>query len=131
METLSMGGRFFKTEELELIEQRRLEALLAITTKHSEEVQSLKSQLEQADSKLTKAAEQIKAFEKEIKVLREHNPDRMKKQIKRLQEQSRTATAENGTLKTKQKQLQQQLDAAKIEIEKLKAEAPEAQEETA
>ena len=108
METLSMGGRFFKTEELELIEQRRLEALLAITTKHSEEVQSLKSQLEQADSKFNKAAEQIKAFEKEIKALREHNPDRMKKQIKRLQEQSRAATTENSTLKNKQKQLQQQ-----------------------
>ena len=87
MGTLSMGGRFFKSEELELIEQRRLEALLEITTKHSEEVQGLKSQVEQADGKAVKTANQIKGLDKEIKTLREQNPDRMKKQIKRLQEQ--------------------------------------------
>ncbi|CAM3644710.1 hypothetical protein [Parendozoicomonas haliclonae] len=131
METLSMGGRFFKNEELELIEQRRLEALLDITTKHSEEVQGLKSKLEQAEGKSVKAADQIKVLDKEIKTLREHNPDRMKKQIKRLQDQNRAMTAENNTMKTKQKQLQQQLDAAKVELDKLKAEQTEAQAEPA
>ncbi|MTI14359.1 hypothetical protein [Sansalvadorimonas verongulae] len=131
MGTLSVGGRFFKNEELELIEQRRLEALLEITTKHTEEVQSLKSQLETADGKVVKAGNQIKGLDKEIKVLREQNPDRMKKQIKRLQEQNRDMTAENKALKSKQKQLQQQFDATKLELDKLKAEAEEKEAETA
>ncbi|MRI34345.1 hypothetical protein EOPP23_15255 [Endozoicomonas sp. OPT23] len=125
MGTLSAGGRFFKDEELEIIEQQRLQALLEITEQHTKEVTQLKSRLEAAESKAEKFGKQIKNDENELKTLRASNPDRMKKQVKRLQEQNRTLTTENGTLKTKQKQLTQQLNTSKQELEQLQAEKEE------
>ena len=36
MGTLSAGGRFFKSEELDIMEQQRLQALLEITEQHDQ-----------------------------------------------------------------------------------------------
>lgn len=130
MGTLSMGGNIETgSNEMELIEQRRLAALLEITEQHNKEVSQLKSRLETAEKKAEKAGGQLKTLENELKALRASNPDRMKKQIKRLQDQNRVLTGENGTLKTKQKQLTQQLNTANQELEQLKSEAEEAKGE--
>ena len=124
MGTLSMGGNIETgSNEMDLIEQRRLAALLEITEQHNKEASQLKSRLETAEKKAEKAGSQLKSLENELKALRASNPDRMKKQIKRLQDQNRVLTGENGTLKTKQKQLTQQLSTANQELEQLKAEA--------
>ncbi|WP_252180022.1 hypothetical protein [Endozoicomonas sp. 4G] len=128
MGTLSAGGRFFKNEELDVIEQQRLQALLEITDQHDKEVTQLKSRLDAAEQKAEKLNKQVKSADNELKTLRASNPDRMKKQIKRLQEQNRTLTSENGTLKTKQKQLTQQLNASKQELEQLQADKVEQEE---
>ena len=89
METSTAGGNPIISEEQALIEQRRLEALLEITSSHNKEVQGLKSQLEAAEKKVMKFSVQAKNLDGEIKTLRAQNPDRMKKQVKRLQEQNR------------------------------------------
>lgn len=128
MGTLSAGGRFFKNEELDVIEQQRLQALLDITDQHDKEVTQLKSRLDAAEQKAEKLNKQVKSADNELKTLRASNPDRMKKQIKRLQEQNRTLTTENGTLRTKQKQLTQQLNASKQELEQLQAEKVDQEE---
>ena len=128
MGTLSMGGNIESSSEMDLVEQRRLAALLEITEQHNKEVSQLKSRLETAEQKADKAGGQLKTMENELKTLRASNPDRMKKQVKRLQEQNRTLTGENSTLKTKQKQLTQQLNTANQELEQLKAENAEAEE---
>lgn len=118
MDTSTLGGTPIISEEQALVEQRRLAALLEITTSHKKEVQGLKSQLEAAEKKVTKFSVQAKSLDGEIKTLRAHNPDRMKKQIKRLQEQNRDLTAENNTLKSKQKKLQQQVQRLTLELER-------------
>ena len=129
MGTLSMGGNFESgNNEMELVEQRRLAALLEITEQHNKEVSQLKSRLETAEKKADKSGGQLKTMENELKTLRASNPDRMKKQIKRLQDQNRVLTGENSGLKTKQKQLTQQLNTANQELEQLKAETTEAEE---
>ena len=129
METSTAGGNPIISEEQALVEQRRLEALLEITTSHNKEVQGLKSQLEAAEKKVMKFSVQAKNLDGEIKNLRAQNPDRMKKQVKRLQEQNRVLTAENNTLKSKQKQLQQQVQSLTLELEK--AQSEQKQEEAA
>lgn len=125
MGTLSAGGRSMNTEEMDIIEQQRLQALIEITEQHNKEVNQLKSRLEAAEQRADKLGKQVKSADNELKALRASNPDRMKKQIKRLQEQNRALTGENGTLKTKQKQLTQQLNASKQELEQLQAEKKE------
>lgn len=131
MGTLGMNEQRGGSDQAGLVEQRRLEALLDLTTKHSKQVQSLKSQLEQAESKAAKATGQVKGMENELKTLRAQNPDRMKKQIKRLQEQNRLVVTENNTLKTKQKQIQQQLDATKKELEESRSKDKEQEKDAA
>ena len=125
MSTLSMGGHSVQEDEQCALEQARLEALLQITTSHKKEVQGLHSQLESAERKATKLDGQVKSLDAELKTHRASNPDRMKKQIKRLQEQSRVMSVENNTLKSKQKQLQQQLQNSKLELERLRNEQKE------
>ncbi|MGI9277062.1 MAG: hypothetical protein ACR2PT_19730 [Endozoicomonas sp.] len=125
MGTANMGDRFVKNDEMEIIEQQRLQALIEITEQHNKEVNQLKSRLEAAEQKADKLGKQAKSTEVELKNLRASNPDRMKKQIKRLQEQNRVLTGENGTLKNKQKQLTQQLNTSKQELEQLQAEQEE------
>ena len=122
MGTLKMGDGFDESKHQELIEQQRLEALLRITEEHDKEVQKLKSQLEQAVGKASKSGTLVKELENELKILRAQNPERMKKQIKRLQEQNRSILTENTASKNKIKQLQKQLDTAKLEAEKQEAE---------
>ena len=131
MGTLGMNEQRGGSDQAGLVEQRRLEALLDLTTKHSKQVQSLKSQLEQAETKAAKATGQVKGMENELKTLRAQNPDRMKKQIKRLQEQNRLVVTENNTLKTKQKQIQQQLDATKKELEESRSKDAEKEKDAA
>ena len=130
MGTLSMGGSIDTNHEMDIIEQQRLAALIEITEQHNREVNQLKSRLETAEKKAEKAASQLKNMENELKDLRASNPDRMKKQIKRLQEQNRILTGENSGLKIKQKQLTQQLATATQEIELLKSEESEESEES-
>ncbi|MDD7804725.1 MAG: hypothetical protein PUP46_04015 [Endozoicomonas sp. (ex Botrylloides leachii)] len=125
MGNLNVGDRFVTTEETDIIEQKRLQALIEITEQHNKEVEQLKSRLETAEKKAEKLNNQVKTADAELKSLRVHNPDRMKKQIKRLQEQNRVLTGENTTLKTKQKQLTQQLDTSKQELEQLREEKAE------
>ncbi len=125
MGTLSIGGSFETNNEMELVEQQRLAALIEITEQHNKDVSQLKSRLETAEQKSGKADSLLKNVENELKTLRASNPDRMKKQVKRLQEQNRALTGENSTLKTKQKQLTQQLATANQELEQLQAEQPE------
>ena len=129
MGTLSMGGSIDTSNEMDIIEQQRLAALIEITEQHNKEVSQLKSRLETAEKKAEKAAAQLKTMENEFKELRASNPDRMKKQIKRLQEQNRALTGENTGLKSKQKQLTQQLNTATQELEQLKAEEAETETE--
>ncbi len=129
MGTLSMGGSIDTSNEMDIIEQQRLAALIEITEQHNREVSQLQSRLETAEKKAEKATVQLKTMENELKELRASNPDRMKKQIKRLQEQNRTLTGENTTLKSKQKQLTQQLNTANQELEQLKAEETETETE--
>ena len=129
MGTLSMGGSIDTSNEMDIIEQQRLAALIEITEQHNKEVSQLKSRLETAEKKAEKAAAQLRTMENELKELRASNPDRMKKQIKRLQEQNRTLTGENSGLKSKQKQLTQQLSTATQELEQLKAEETETETE--
>lgn len=129
MGTLSMGGSIDTSNEMDIIEQQRLAALIEITEQHNKEVSQLKSRLETAEKKAEKSAAQLKTMENELKELRASNPDRMKKQIKRLQEQNRTLTGENTGLKSKQKQLTQQLNTATQELEQLKAEEAETETE--
>lgn len=122
MGTLNVGGHFANTEEMDIIEQQRLAALIEITEQHNKEVTQLKSRLEAAEQKAEKLDKLVKSSENELKNLRASNPDRLKKQVKRLQEQNRGLTGENNTLKTKQKQLTQQLNSSKQELEQLLAE---------
>ena len=129
MGTLSTGGSIDTSHEMDIIEQQRLAALIEITEQHNREVNQLKSRLETAEKKADKAAAQLKNMENELKDLRASNPDRMKKQIKRLQEQNRILTGENNGLKIKQKQLAQQLTTATQEVELLKSEKAEAETE--
>ena len=129
MGTLSMGGSIDTSNEMDIIEQQRLAALIEITEQHNKEVSQLKSRLETAEKKAEKAAAQLRTMENELKELRASNPDRMKKQIKRLQEQNRTLTGENTGLKSKQKHLTQQLNTATQELEQLKAEEAETETE--
>ncbi|MCK5894216.1 MAG: hypothetical protein KAG53_07355 [Endozoicomonadaceae bacterium] len=93
-----------------------------ITSLHTKEVQGLKSQLEAAEQKVLKFSIQAKGLDGEVKTLRAHNPDRMKKQVKRLQEQNRVLTTEKNTLKSKQKQLQQQVQNLTFNLEKAHSE---------
>lgn len=124
MGNLNVGDRFVNTsEDMNIIEQNRLQALIEITEQHNKEVTQLKSRIETYEQKSEKLNKQLKAADAELKALRVHNPDRMKKQIKRLQEQNRTLTGENTALKAKQKQLTQQLDSSKQELEQLHKEA--------
>ncbi len=118
----SMGDQPIQGDAQIALEQARLEALLQITTEHSKEIHSLQSQLDAAEKKSSKLDAQTKILEQELKVHRAINPDRMKKQIKRLQEQNREVTLENNMFKSKQKQLQQQHQQSKNELEKLKEE---------
>lgn len=120
MGNLNVGDRFVVNDDMDMLEQNRLQALIDITEEHSKEVNQLKSRLETAEKKAGKLDSQIKSSDSELKSLRVHNPDRMKKQIKRLQEQNRLLTGENTTLKVKQKQLTQQLDSANQELELLR-----------
>ena len=129
MGTLNVGGHFANTEEMDIIEQQRLAALIEITEQHNKEVTQLKSRLDAAEQKAEKLDKLVKSSENELKTLRASNPDRLKKQVKRLQEQNRGLTGENNTLKTKQKQLAQQLNSSKQEIEQLLAEKKEAEKE--
>lgn len=122
MGTLNLGGHFANTEEMDIIEQQRLAALIEITEQHNKEVTQLKSRLEAAEQKAEKLDKLVKSSENELKNLRASNPDRLKKQVKRLQEQNRGLTGENNTLKSKQKQLTQQLNSSKQEVEQLQAE---------
>ncbi|MCW7552502.1 MULTISPECIES: hypothetical protein [Endozoicomonas] len=122
MGTLNVGGHFANTEEMDIIEQQRLAALIEITEQHNKEVTQLKSRLEAAEQKAEKLDKLVKSSENELKNLRASNPDRLKKQVKRLQEQNRGLTGENNTLKSKQKQLTQQLNSSKQEVEQLQAE---------
>ena len=129
MGNLNVGDRFVNTsEDMDIIEQNRLQALIEITEQHNKEVTQLKSRIETSEQKSEKLNKQLKAADAELKSLRVHNPDRMKKQIKRLQEQNRALTGENTTLKTKQKQLTQQLDSSKQELEQLREEAAKKKE---
>ncbi|WP_426417738.1 hypothetical protein [Aestuariirhabdus sp. LZHN29] len=134
MSKLSMGGRFVKQEELEAMEQKRLVALLEITEKHSAQVSELTAQLEVARKEAARATELLqnekrdtasrqRSLEEELKGLRALNPERMKKQGKRLQEQNRALTADLNVHKSKNKQLNEQLKKAKAELEQLKAES--------
>ncbi|WP_263079152.1 hypothetical protein [Endozoicomonas sp. Mp262] len=125
MGNLNVGDHFVKNEDMDIIEQNRLQALIEITEQHNKEVSQLKSRLETAEKKAEKLNKQVKDADSELKSLRVHNPDRMKKQIKRLQEQNRALTGENSTLKSKQKQLTQQLDSTKQELKQLKEENAE------
>ncbi len=122
MGNLNVGERFTTNEDMDIIEQKRLQALIEITEQHNKEVSQLKSRLETAEKKADKLNSQLKTADNELKSLRVHNPDRMKKQIKRLQEQNRALTGENSTLKSKQKQLTQQLDTSKQELKQLREE---------
>ena len=72
MSTLSRGESFNSEKERDLVEQRRLSALVEITKQHNRESSELKPKLNQLES--------------EIKALRASNPVRMKKLINRLQE---------------------------------------------
>ena len=125
MGTLNVGGHFANTEEMDIIEQQRLAALIEITEQHNKEVTQLKSRLEAAEQKAEKLDKLVKSSESELKNLRASNPDRLKKQVKRLQEQNRGLTGENNTLKSKQKQLTQQLNSSKQEVEQLQADLKE------
>ncbi|UYM15791.1 hypothetical protein [Endozoicomonas euniceicola] len=125
MGTLNVGGHFANTEEMDIIEQQRLAALIEITEQHNKEVTQLKSRLEAAEQKAEKLDKLVKSSENELKNLRASNPDRLKKQVKRLQEQNRGLTGENNTLKSKQKQLTQQLNSSKQEVEQLQADLKE------
>ena len=129
MGTLNVGSHFANTEEMDIIEQQRLAALIEITEQHNKEVTQLKSRLEAAEQKAEKLDKLVKSSENELKNLRASNPDRLKKQVKRLQEQNRGLTGENNTLKTKQKQLTQQLNSSKQELEQLLAEKKEVEKE--
>ncbi|RRJ84761.1 hypothetical protein [Aestuariirhabdus litorea] len=128
MSKLSMGGRFIKQEELEAMEQQRLAALLEITEKHNTQVAELTAQLEDAQQQAERASEalqgekrgaaqRLRALEDELKSLRALNPERMKKQNKRLQEQNRALTADLNAQKGKNKQLNEQVKKLKIELE--------------
>lgn len=128
MGTLNVGGHFANTEEMDIVEQQRLAALIEITDQHSKEVTQLKSRLDAAEQKAEKLDKLVKSSDNELKNLRASNPDRLKKQVKRLQEQNRGLTGENTTLKTKQKQLTQQLNTSKHELEQLQAEVKEKEE---
>lgn len=130
MPALTREDHFIQDEEQIRLEQTRLKVLLQITDDHKKEVQGLQSQLENAERKASKLDSQVKVLDNELKTHRAFNPDRMKKQIKRLQEQNRTMSIENNTLKAKQKQLQQQLQNSKLELERLCNEKDEAKEET-
>ena len=131
MGTLSAGGRFFKKEELDIIEQQRLQALLEIIEQHDKEITQLKYRLAVAGQKADKLGKQVKNADHELKTLKASNPNRMKKQIKRLQEQNRTLTTKNGNLKTKHKQLTQKLHASKEELEQLQAKDKDNEEQAA
>ncbi len=128
MSTLSMGDHSVQENDQHTLEQARLEALIQLTTSHKKEVQGLLSQLESAERKANKLEGQVKALDNELKAHRASNPDRMKKQIKRLQEQNRVMVVENNTLKAKQKQIQQQLQSSKLELERLRNEKKDSEE---
>ncbi|AMO56498.1 hypothetical protein GZ77_06845 [Endozoicomonas montiporae] len=130
MGTLNVGGHFANTEEMDIIEQQRLAALIEITEQHTKEVTQLKSRLDAAEQKAEKLDKLVKSSENELKNLRASNPDRLKKQVKRLQEQNRGLTGENNTLKSKQKQLTQQLNSSKQEVEQLQAELKDKEEKS-
>ncbi len=136
MSKLSMGGRFMKQEEIEAMEQQRLIALLEITDKHNAVVAELTRQLEQAKQQAERAVGSLKSEKQAftirlreqddaLKALRAFNPERMKKQTKRLQEQNRVLTAEVNTQKSKNKQLNEQLQKVKLELEQATAESEE------
>ncbi|MCL6414855.1 hypothetical protein MIB92_04270 [Aestuariirhabdus sp. Z084] len=141
MSKLSMGGRFVKQEEFEAMEQSRLVALLEITEKHNALVADLTAQLEAAQQQAERATENLKSekrdaqtrlktLEDEVKVLRALNPERLKKQNKRQQEQNRGLTADLNAQKSKNKQLNDQLKKAKSELEQLQSQAEAEEAET-
>ena len=93
MSTLSMGGNTDTNHEINMIEQQRLAALIEIDDQHNKEINQIKSRLETAEQKAEKAESQLKNIDNELKTLRASNPDRLKKQVKRLQDQNRALTA--------------------------------------
>ena len=115
-----MGSQQVEQNEKELLEQQRLEALLEITEQHDKNVAQLRSRLETAEKKYDRLISKSKSDENELKVLRASNPDKLKKQVKRLQEQNRELTDENVALKVKQKQLTGKLESCEKDLKEEK-----------
>ena len=128
MGDMHSNNQYVRSEDLDVIEQNRLQALIEITEQHSKDVSQLASKIQIYELKSVKQNQKIKDADTQLKSLRVHNPDRMKKQIKRLQEQNRAMNVENTALKVKQKQLTQQLKDSSEELEKLREENEENEE---
>jgi chromosome segregation ATPase len=123
MSTLKLGGRFVSQEELNQMEQRRLAALLEIQEKHAREISVAETsyrELEEAHAKLQQTLDAFRQEQSgalgELKRLREINPERIKKQVKRLQVQNRQLTTENRTVKQKLKEAGDRIKSLKEEL---------------